>query len=209
MPVSVQAPAPCIARHRCPERPGRRRVLYDTDGLVWEGQRGFSRTGKTPGISFLVEIFGEIPPRPGQVGNTWEMHYGTNTGSCGVHLVLLRPSQHSGARPGVVPHHGQILVQSFRLESMSISQPPFSYTLGDRHSEQNLAGALRGAYIRLGTYSNLYLNTVCLDSFWQIPCVLCGHHTSLRHARNSRSKLTFETSRRRNTVTVANYFVVS
>ena len=49
----------------------------------------------------------------------------------------------------------------------------FSYTLGDRHSEQNLAGALRGAYIRLGTYSNLYLNTVCLDSFWQIPCVLC------------------------------------
>ena len=101
------------------------------------------------------------------------MHYGTNTGSCGVHLVLLRPSQHSGARPGVVPHHGQILVQSFRLESMSISQPPFSYTLGDRHSEQNLAGALRGAYIRLGTYSNLYLNTVCLDSIWQIPCVLC------------------------------------
>ena len=44
----------------------------------------------------------------------------------------------------------------------------FSYTLGDRHSEQNLAGALRGAYIRLGTYSILYLNTLCLDSFWQI-----------------------------------------
>ena len=56
---------------------------------------------------------------------------------------------------------------------MSISQPPFSYTLDDQHSEQNLAGALRGAYIRLGTYSNLYLNTVCLDSFWQMPCVLC------------------------------------
>ena len=56
---------------------------------------------------------------------------------------------------------------------MSISQPPFSYTLGDRHSEQNLAGALRGAYIRLGTYSILYLNTLCLDSIWQIACVLC------------------------------------
>ena len=97
-----------VARHRCPERPGRR-VLEDTDGYF---RKGSSRTGKTPGISFLVEIFGEIPPRPGQVGNTWEMHYGTNTGSCGVHLVLLRPSQHSGARPGVVPHHGQILVQS-------------------------------------------------------------------------------------------------
>ena len=74
--------------------------------------RGFLSTGKTPGISFLVEIFGEIPPRPGQVGNTWEMHYGTSTGSCGVHLVLHRPSQHSEARPGVGPHHGQILVQS-------------------------------------------------------------------------------------------------
>ena len=57
---------------------------------------------------------------------------------------------------------------------MGISQPPFSYTLGDRHSEQNLAGALRGAYIRLGTYSILYLNTLCLDSFWHIACVLCG-----------------------------------
>ena len=93
-----------VARHRWPERPGRR-VLDDTDtgGIVSEGQRVFLGTGKTPGISFLVEIFGEIPPRPGQVGNTWEMHYGTNTGSCGVHLVLLRPSQHSGARPGVVP----------------------------------------------------------------------------------------------------------
>ena len=50
----------------------------------------------------------------------------------------------------------------------------FSYTLGDRHSEQNLAGALRGAYIRLGTYSILYLNTLCLDSIWQIACVLCA-----------------------------------
>ena len=153
---------PCAGRHR-----------RDTFG------REDSRTGKTPGISFLVEIFGEIPPRPGQVGNTWEMHYGTNTGSCGVHLVLLRPSQHSGARPGVVPHHGQILVQSFSLESMSKVNSSFSYTLGDRHSEQNLAGALRGAYIRLGTYSNLYLNTVCLDSIWQIPCVLCVKKSQL------------------------------
>ena len=99
--VPGAARPPCAGRHR-----------RDTFGRA----EGFSRTGKNPGISFLVEIFGEIPPRPGQVGNTWEMHYGTNTGSCGVHLVLLRPSQHSGARPGVVPHHGQILVQSFSLD---------------------------------------------------------------------------------------------
>ena len=106
-----------VARHRCPGLPGGR-VLDDTDtgGIVSELQRVFLGTGKTPGISFLVEIFGERPPRPGQVGNTWEMHYGTNTGSCGVHLVLLRPSQHSGARPGVVPDPGQILVQSFSLD---------------------------------------------------------------------------------------------
>ena len=111
MPVSVQAPAPCASRAvpgaaRPPCAGRHRRDTFGRD----------SRTGKNPGISFLVEIFGEIPPRPGQVGNTWEMHYGTNTGSCGVHLVLLRPSQHSGARPGVVPHHGQILVQSFSLD---------------------------------------------------------------------------------------------
>ena len=115
-----------VARHRWPERPGRR-VLDDTDtgGIVSEGQRVFLGTGKTPGISFLVEIFGEIPPRPGQVGNTWEMHYGTNTGSCGVHLVLLRPGQHSGARPGVGPHHGQILVQSFSLDLCALVNPLF------------------------------------------------------------------------------------
>ena len=101
------APVPGAARPTCAGRHRR-----DTFGR----EEGFSRTGKTPGISFLMEIFGEIPPRPGQVGNTWEMHYGTNTGSCGVHLVLLRPSRHSGARPGVVPHHGQILVQSFSLD---------------------------------------------------------------------------------------------
>ena len=106
-----------VARHRCPERPGRR-VL---DGMFRKG-RGFLRRAKPREFLFftcvcrVVEIFGEIPPRPGQVGNTWEMHYGTSTGSCGVHLVLLRPSQHSGARPGVVPHHGQILVQSFSLD---------------------------------------------------------------------------------------------
>ena len=98
------APVPGAARPPCA---GRHRHRRDSVGRA----EGFSRTGKTPGISFLVEIFGEIPPRPGQVGNTWEMHYGTNTGSCGVHLVLLRPSQHSGARPGVGPHDGQILVQ--------------------------------------------------------------------------------------------------
>ena len=118
-----------VARHRS----GPAAVCWKTPTGYF--RKGSSRTGKTPGISFLVEIFGEIPPRPGQVGNTWEMHYGTNTGSCGVHLVLLRPSQHSGARPGVVPHHGQILVQSFSLESMSKVNSSFSYTLGDRHSE--------------------------------------------------------------------------
>ena len=119
MPVSVQAPArrrrarraaPVPGAARPPACAGRHR--RDT----FRRAEGFSRTGKTPGISFLVEIFGEIPPRPGQVGNTWEMHYGTSTGSCGVHLVLHRPSQHSGTRPGVGPHHGQILVQSFSLD---------------------------------------------------------------------------------------------
>ena len=157
-PVAGAARPPCAGRHR------HRR---DSVGRA----EGFSRTGKNPGISFLVEIFGEIPPRPGQVGNTWEMHYGTNTGSCGVHLVLLRPSQHSGARPGVVPHHGQILVQSFSLDLWALVNPLFHTLLAIgilRQFEQNLAGALRGSYIRLGTYSNLYLNTVCLDSFWQI-----------------------------------------
>ena len=109
-PVPGAARPPCAGRHR-------------HRGIVSEGQRVFLGTGKTPGI--LVEIFGEIPPRPGQVGNTWEMHYGTNTGSCGVHLVLLRPSQHSGARPGVVPHHGQILVQSFSLDLCALVNPLF------------------------------------------------------------------------------------
>ena len=170
MPVSVQAPAPCASRGT---RSGPAAVCWKTPTGYFRKGRGFLSTGKNPGISFLVEIFGEIPPRPGQVGNTWEMHYGTSTGSCGVHLVLHRPSQHSGTWPGVGPHHGQILVQSFSLESMGKVNSSFSYTLGDRHSEQNLAGALRGAYIRLGTYSNLYLNTVCLDSIWQISCVLC------------------------------------
>ena len=132
MPVSVQAPAPCASRGTG-ARSGPAAVCWKTPTGYFRKET--SRTGKTPGISFLVEIFGEIPPRPGQVGNTWEMHYGTNTGSCGVHLVLLRPSQHSGARPGVVPHHGQILVQSFSLESMSKVNSSFSYTLGDRHSE--------------------------------------------------------------------------
>ena len=114
MPVSVQAPAPCASRGTG-ARSGPAAVCWKTPTGYFRKGRGFLSTGKNPGISFLVEIFGEIPPRPGQVGNTWEMHYGTNTGSCGVHLVLLRPSQHSGARPGVVPHHGQILVQSFSL----------------------------------------------------------------------------------------------
>ena len=113
MPVRVQAPAPCASRGTAV--PGAAQPPCAGRDRIRKG-RGFSETGKTPGISFLVEIFGEIPPRPGQVGNTWEIHYGTNTGSCGVHLVLLRPSQHSGARPGVLPHHGQILVQRFSLD---------------------------------------------------------------------------------------------
>ena len=117
--------APCASRGTGARSGPAAGVCWTTPTGYFLKGKGFSRTGKTPGISFLVEIFGEIPPRPGQVGNTWEMHYGTNTGSCGVHLVLLRPSQHSGARPGVVPHHGQILVQSFSLDLCALVNPLF------------------------------------------------------------------------------------